>query len=91
MSIMLLQANPQKHIPKEAFEALKTLKNAHFEAYFVGGCVRDILLGRKPRDWDITTNATPEQIIALFPDTFYENKFGTVGVVNKEHKLLSLI
>lgn len=84
MSIMLLQANPQKHIPKEAFEALKTLKNAHFEAYFVGGCVRDILLGRKPRDWDITTNATPEQIIALFPDTFYENKFGTVGVVNKE-------
>ncbi|MSU55707.1 MAG: HD domain-containing protein [Candidatus Taylorbacteria bacterium] len=41
-----------------------------------------MLLGRKPKDWDITTNAIPEQISALFPNTFYENEYGTVGVVN---------
>ena len=52
-----------------------------FEAYFVGGCVRDLLIGREPHDWDITTNANPEQIISLFPHTFYENSYGTVGVV----------
>jgi putative nucleotidyltransferase with HDIG domain len=40
--------------------------------------------GRTPKDWDITTNARPEEIIALFPKTFYENDFGTVGVVNEE-------
>lgn len=48
----------------------------------MGGCVRDLLLGRTPKDWDITTNATPEQIQGLFENTFYTNDFGTVGVVN---------
>jgi len=79
--------NTDISIPKEALNVLETLKNAHFEAYFVGGCVRDVLLGRTPKDWDITTNATPEQIMVVFPDTFYENKFGTVGVKNKEAKV----
>ena len=48
----------------------------------MGGCVRDLLLGRTPKDWDVTTNATPEQIQAVFPEpeSFYENAFGTVGV-----------
>ena len=54
-----------------------------FEAYLVGGCVRDLLLGREPKDWDITTNARPEQIQALFEETFYENEYGTVGVVTQ--------
>jgi len=54
---------------------------AGFEAFLVGGCVRDLMLHKKPKDWDITTNATPEQIISLFPKTFYENTYGTVGVV----------
>lgn len=57
------------------------LNAASFEAYLVGGCVRDLLMGKKPKDYDITTNATPEEIIALFPKTFYENTYGTVGVV----------
>jgi poly(A) polymerase/tRNA nucleotidyltransferase (CCA-adding enzyme) len=57
------------------------LQNAGFEAYLVGGCVRDMLLGIPPKDYDVTTNATPEQIIPLFPKTFYENSYGTVGVV----------
>jgi putative nucleotidyltransferase with HDIG domain len=60
------------------------LKDGGFEAYLVGGCVRDLFMGRKPKDWDITTNATPEQIISLFPKTFYENSFGTVAVVNED-------
>ncbi|MGH7249517.1 MAG: CCA tRNA nucleotidyltransferase, partial [Minisyncoccia bacterium] len=47
-----------------------------------GGCVRDLLLKRKANDWDITTNATPEQIQGAFENTFYTNEFGTVGVVN---------
>jgi len=52
-----------------------------FEAYVVGGCVRDLLLGTVPKDWDITTNAKPEQIRKLFPKNFYENKFGTVTIL----------
>lgn len=54
----------------------------NFEAYLVGGCVRDTLIGKPPKDWDIATNATPEEIMAIFPDTFYENDYGTVGIVN---------
>lgn len=61
----------------------ETLKKAGFESYLVGGCVRDILIGRQPKDWDVTTNATPEQIQACFTDTFYENDYGTVGVVTE--------
>src|SRR3990167_8053571 len=52
-----------------------------FEAYLVGGCVRDMLMGREPKDWDITTNAKPEEIMPLFTKTVYKNKFGTVAVV----------
>ena len=71
-------------IPKEIVLVVETLEKAGFQAFLVGGCTRDILLGRIPKDWDVTTNATPEQIIPLFPKTFYENTFGTVGVVNEE-------
>lgn len=71
-------------IPKEVSRITAILKNAGFEAYLIGGCTRDILLDKKPKDWDVTTNATPDEIIKLFPKTFYENNFGTVGVVNEE-------
>ena len=70
-------------IPKEVSHVTKTLRNAGFEAYLVGGCVRDILQEIKPKDWDITTNAKPEEIQALFQETFYENDYGTVGIVNE--------
>jgi tRNA nucleotidyltransferase/poly(A) polymerase len=46
----------------------------------VGGCVRDLLRGVEPADWDMTTNARPEQVVALFPDVLYENRFGTVEI-----------
>ena len=68
-------------IPKEVCWVSEKLTEAGFENYLVGGCVRDMLLEREPKDWDIATNATPEEIVRLFPKTFYENDFGTVGVV----------
>lgn len=67
-------------IPKEVSSVADVLREKGFEAYLVGGCVRDLLIGRKPKDWDITTNAKPEELQTLFPDSFYENTFGTVGV-----------
>ncbi|OGZ03986.1 MAG: hypothetical protein A2648_00060 [Candidatus Lloydbacteria bacterium RIFCSPHIGHO2_01_FULL_41_20] len=69
-------------IPKEILAITEHLEASGFEAYVVGGCVRDILRGEKPKDWDITTNALPEQIQKIFENTFYENEYGTVGVVN---------
>jgi poly(A) polymerase/tRNA nucleotidyltransferase (CCA-adding enzyme) len=68
-------------VPQEVQAVCKNLKKAGFSAYLVGGCVRDLLLGRPPKDWDVTTDAKPEQIQALFEETFYENEYGTVGVV----------
>lgn len=73
----------RSEIPKEVQHVADTLENRGFEAYLVGGCVRDLLLGRKPHDWDITTDAHPTEIESLFPDTFSNNEYGTVGVVNK--------
>src|SRR3989344_6003580 len=68
-------------IPAYVTQVTEMLEKAGFEAYLVGGCVRDMLMGREPKDWDITTNAKPEEIMPLFPKTVYENKFGTVAVV----------
>lgn len=67
-------------IPEPVLKVSEALESAGYEAHLVGGCVRDALLGKEPKDWDFTTNATPEQIQEVFPDSFYENDFGTVGV-----------
>lgn len=67
-------------IPDEVKSIAKKLGKAKFRAYLVGGCVRDLALERKPKDWDITTDATPGEIQELFPESVYENAFGTVGV-----------
>ncbi len=69
-----------KKIPPQVIEVLEKLEKANFEAYIVGGCVRDLLMEKTPKDWDITTSALPEEIVEIFPDSFYENNFGTVGV-----------
>ena len=73
-------------IPAEVQLVSDTLENAGFEAYLVGGCVRDLLIGKTPKDWDLTTNATPQEIQALFgeDETFCNNDFGTVGVKNDD-------
>jgi len=74
-------------IPKKAQTIIDTLKTAGFEAYAVGGSVRDMLIGRNTKGWDFTTSATPEEILALFPDSFYDNQFGTVGIkIRKTHE-----
>ena len=57
---------PKIDIPSGALDILRALNNAGFEAYVVGGCVRDSLLGIKPHDWDITTSATPDQVKSVF-------------------------
>jgi len=70
------------NLPAEVEEIIKTLNNGGFEAYVVGGCVRDSLLGREPKDWDIATNAIPEVVMELFDNTIPTGlKHGTVTVL----------
>lgn len=73
-------------IPQAVSRVTEILEKAGFEAYLVGGCVRDLICGKQPKDWDVTTNAKPEEIQGLFEETYYNNDFGTVGVVNAETK-----
>jgi len=70
-------------LPQEIQTTLNQLEKHGFEAYVVGGCVRDLLLNQKPKDWDITTGAKPKEIQKIFPNSFYQNKFGTVTVKTK--------
>lgn len=64
-----------------AIAIVKTLQNAGHKAYFAGGCVRDMLMGREPKDFDIATSALPEQIEKLFKDTYPVGKsFGVIHV-----------
>jgi len=67
-------------IPRDVADLLRVLRTAGFGAYVVGGAVRDVIAGRVPADWDLATEATPDQLRALFPSATYENRFGTVGV-----------
>jgi poly(A) polymerase len=70
-----------------ATEIVRRLQTAGFEAFWVGGCVRDFLLGREPQDFDIATNAIPEQIEKLFPKTVPVGKqFGVLLVIENEHQ-----
>ena len=50
-----------------ATEIVRQIRAAGFQAYWVGGCVRDLVMGREPKDFDITTDATPTQVTQLFP------------------------
>ncbi len=79
----LKETNEKIKVPEEILKTLDTMSKAGFNAYLVGGCVRDLLLAKTPKDWDITTNAKPEEIQKIFSETFYENEFGTVGVVTQ--------
>jgi len=74
-------------IPKEVKNIIGKLEDAGYEAYVVGGCVRDFLLEKDAKDWDLTTNAKPEEIQKVFPDSFYENNFLTVTVRTGSEKL----
>ncbi len=76
------------NIPVEIKEIMHILYNEGFEAFAVGGCIRDSLMGRNPEDWDLATDAEPGIIQSLFEkkgfSCFYENDFGTVGIVLPE-------
>jgi poly(A) polymerase len=66
---------------KDAASVVETLRKRGFQAYFVGGCVRDLLLGRKPKDYDVATDATPSQVMDIFPQTYaVGSQFGVVLV-----------
>ncbi len=67
-------------LPTTAQHIIDTMHKKGFQCYAVGGSVRDTLLGKGTKGWDFTTNATPEQVLGIFPDSFYDNQFGTVGV-----------
>ncbi len=75
-SVMKVKIN----LPAYVLEILEKFDKAGYEIYVVGGAVRDILTSRDVDDWDFTTNAKPEEILKVFPEGFYDNKFGTVGI-----------
>src|SRR3989344_4890325 len=67
-------------LPDEVQNIIKKFKDKKFQIFVVGGAVRDLLMGKEAHDFDFTTDAKPEEILKLFPEGFYDNKFGTVGV-----------
>ena len=69
-------------VPNQVTEILDRFEKAGYEIYIVGGVVRDALLEKELYDWDFATSATPKEILQLFPNGFYDNKFGTVGIEN---------
>ncbi len=73
-------------VPEPVVTLLETLWSAGHGAYIVGGSLRDALLGRPAQDWDLATDALPEQTQELFPDAVYENRFGTVAVRRRRHE-----
>jgi tRNA nucleotidyltransferase (CCA-adding enzyme) len=79
-------------IPLVVRQTAEALENAGFETYLVGGCVRDLMLGKTPKDWDLTTNAHPEDIQRLFVEHYANNDFGTIGVkTDSEDPTLAVI
>ncbi|HYK99144.1 MAG TPA: HD domain-containing protein [Candidatus Acidoferrales bacterium] len=74
-------------VPRDVEKVVDRLLDAGHDAYVVGGSVRDALRGVDPHDWDVTTDATPEQIQKVFPRSLYNNRFGTVVVRSGEHEV----
>jgi tRNA nucleotidyltransferase (CCA-adding enzyme) len=74
-------------VPPDVEKVVDRLLDAGHDAYVVGGSVRDALRGVDPHDWDVTTDATPEQIQKVFPRSLYNNRFGTVVVRSGAHEV----
>ena len=71
-----------------ATEAVQRLRDAGHQAYWVGGCVRDLVLGREPADYDIATSATPDEVVRLFPDSVAVGaQFGVVKALLGDHEI----
>jgi len=71
-------------IPQPVHELMGVLWGAGHAAYVVGGSLRDVLLDRQPFDWDLATDARPDEILKLFPSAVYENAYGTVAVRHRD-------
>jgi len=68
-------------VKAHAISVIRSLRDAGYPAYLVGGCVRDLILGREPADYDVTTRATPEEVMSVFPETYAVGaQFGVVLV-----------
>jgi len=73
--------NPKSNMREAATEIVRRLRAEGFQAYFVGGCVRDLVMGREPDDYDVATDATPEQVLELYPESLTVGAhFGVVAV-----------
>jgi len=70
-------------LPEKIKNIMDKVRQSGFQIFIVGGAVRDLLMQKNVTDWDFTTDAKPEEILKLFPDGFYDNKFGTVGIPAK--------
>src|SRR6185437_10086888 len=77
-------------IPQPVADIYQTLIENNFPTYLVGGSVRNIMLGKPVKDWDMTTLATPEEMLKLFPDAFYDNQFGTIGVPIEDKTIVEI-
>jgi poly(A) polymerase/tRNA nucleotidyltransferase (CCA-adding enzyme) len=73
-------------LPKQVQSIMEKFEKNGFQSYIVGGCVRDALRKAEPNDWDIATNAKPEETMKIFPNNFYNNNFGTVTVLSGSKK-----
>src|SRR3989344_907727 len=80
----MLQQDVIQRISPWVLTIYQRLASSDFGVYLVGGCVRNLLLEKAVKDWDLATSATPEHILKLFPDGFYDNQFGTVRIPTKE-------
>jgi tRNA nucleotidyltransferase (CCA-adding enzyme) len=72
--------NLKINVPRQLIEIIDKFEQSGFEIYLVGGAIRDILMGKAVYDWDLTTNATPDEMLKLFSDAYYTNDYGMVGI-----------
>src|SRR5438105_13536278 len=78
-------SNIQTNLLKDhAISIVRKLRDSGYQAYLVGGCVRDLVLGREPADYDVTTDATPDEVIRIFPETYAVG--AQFGVVRSEER-----
>jgi len=78
-------------LPEKIKKLMERFSESGAEIYVIGGAVRDLLMGREVKDWDFTTNMTPEEIQRLFPkNSFYNNTYGTVSIVNHDKSIFEV-
>src|SRR5262244_2455845 len=87
MNVQPISLNSMVSSREHAVDIVRNLRQQGYLAYLVGGCVRDLLLGREPADYDVTTDATPERVMAIFPETYAVGaQFGVVLVPVPKHQ-----